>query len=208
MREKEQRREEILNAAEKLFFAKGYDDVSVNDIAGEAEVNKALLYYYFEDKKAVYLAIVLRAVRALHGMICESVKNSTSSVQEIHMLGTVYLSFASIFSDYHRVYRDFKSGRFNPGKEGASADFLEITRLQQEIVDITCDVMKAGQAEGVLTPDVKPLDAAVLTISICESLTDMSPGLKSALDERGINPQAYALEHWNFAYELLRGKRW
>ncbi len=32
-REKEQRQRDIINAAEKLFFSRGYDNVSMNDIA-------------------------------------------------------------------------------------------------------------------------------------------------------------------------------
>ena len=42
-REKQKRRNDIINAAEKVFFAKGYDKVTMDEIANEAEVNKALL---------------------------------------------------------------------------------------------------------------------------------------------------------------------
>ncbi|HNS26422.1 MAG TPA: helix-turn-helix domain-containing protein, partial [Methanobacteriaceae archaeon] len=38
-REKRQRENAIINAAEKLFFSKGYDDVSMNDIAREVELS-------------------------------------------------------------------------------------------------------------------------------------------------------------------------
>ncbi len=44
-------RERILHIAEEMFAKKGYDGTSVNEIAKEAEVNKALIYYYFESKK-------------------------------------------------------------------------------------------------------------------------------------------------------------
>jgi len=47
MREKEQRKKEILDKAERLFFSRGYDDVSMDEIANEVELNKATLYLYF-----------------------------------------------------------------------------------------------------------------------------------------------------------------
>ncbi|MDR1619702.1 MAG: TetR/AcrR family transcriptional regulator [Clostridiales bacterium] len=47
------RRDRILRAAEALFSAKGFGDVSVDAIAREAGVNKATIYYYFPSKQAV-----------------------------------------------------------------------------------------------------------------------------------------------------------
>jgi len=41
----------ILRAAQKLFAEKGFDGARVDDIAAEAGVNKALIYYYFKSKR-------------------------------------------------------------------------------------------------------------------------------------------------------------
>jgi AcrR family transcriptional regulator len=59
-REKEQRREYILDKAEKLFFSLDYDNVSMNQIAQEVGLHKATLYLYFNNKESIYFAIVLR----------------------------------------------------------------------------------------------------------------------------------------------------
>jgi transcriptional regulator, TetR family len=53
-REKEQRRRDIMDSAEKLFFKKGYDEVSMNDIAEDVELSKATLYLYFDNKVATF----------------------------------------------------------------------------------------------------------------------------------------------------------
>ena len=58
--EKEQRRNYILDAAEKMFFSRGYDNVSMDDIAGEIGLNKATLYIYFKNKESLFFAVVLR----------------------------------------------------------------------------------------------------------------------------------------------------
>ena len=49
-REIEQRREAVINAANKLFYLKGYESVTMEEIAFEAEIGKTTLYKYFEDK--------------------------------------------------------------------------------------------------------------------------------------------------------------
>lgn len=45
-RERQKRQMQIIRAAEKAFFERGYDNVTMDEIAERAEVNKALLYYY------------------------------------------------------------------------------------------------------------------------------------------------------------------
>jgi AcrR family transcriptional regulator len=46
-------RERIINASRQLFSQKGYDATRVNDIAKAANVNKALIYYYFKSKEDI-----------------------------------------------------------------------------------------------------------------------------------------------------------
>jgi AcrR family transcriptional regulator len=47
-----------LRAAETLFAAKGYAATAVHEITDAAGVNRALLYYYFEDKHSLYAAVI------------------------------------------------------------------------------------------------------------------------------------------------------
>ncbi len=60
----------ILDAAEQLFADKGLAGARVAAIAETAEVNKAMLYYYFGSKDDLYQA-VLERVAALVGQLAE-----------------------------------------------------------------------------------------------------------------------------------------
>ncbi|HWR61463.1 MAG TPA: TetR family transcriptional regulator [Clostridia bacterium] len=51
--ENNESKERILNASIKLFSEKGFDATRVNEIAEEAKVNKALIYYYFKSKEDI-----------------------------------------------------------------------------------------------------------------------------------------------------------
>ena len=46
-------KERIQNAAIRLFSQKGFEGTRVNEIAGEAQVTKALIYYYFKNKEDI-----------------------------------------------------------------------------------------------------------------------------------------------------------
>jgi AcrR family transcriptional regulator len=55
-----QRREQILDAANALFAERGYDEVSVEDIAGSVGVTRGLVHHYFGGRKEVYIALLER----------------------------------------------------------------------------------------------------------------------------------------------------
>ncbi|MGG2065765.1 TetR/AcrR family transcriptional regulator [Bacillus sp. S14(2024)] len=62
VKEYEDRRNEILDTAERLFVSKGYMKTTVNDILREIGIAKGTLYHYFKSKEEVMDAIILRIV--------------------------------------------------------------------------------------------------------------------------------------------------
>ncbi|MBT3317625.1 CerR family C-terminal domain-containing protein [bacterium] len=55
-------KEQLLDTAERLFADKGYESVSVRDIAAEADVNLAAINYHFQGKDNLYQEVLLRRV--------------------------------------------------------------------------------------------------------------------------------------------------
>ena len=64
-REKEHRREEIISSAEKVFFEKGLQTATMDEIAERAELGKSTLYLYYKSKEDLYLAVLLRGTEIL-----------------------------------------------------------------------------------------------------------------------------------------------
>src|SRR3954465_3379988 len=56
----EQRREQILDAANALFAERGYDEVSVEDISRSPAAARGLVHHYFGGRKEVYIALLER----------------------------------------------------------------------------------------------------------------------------------------------------
>jgi len=52
------KREKILEAAYQRFLHYGYSKTTMNEIAGDLSLSKALLYYYFPDKSSLYVAVM------------------------------------------------------------------------------------------------------------------------------------------------------
>lgn len=111
--EKERRRNNILNAAEKLFFSKGYDNVSLNEIAKEADLGRSTVYLYFENKEELFFAIVLKGTQILHKMIMNETKKFKTSLKKLAAFRKAYYEFANEYPDYLKVYNYLLSGRFD-----------------------------------------------------------------------------------------------
>jgi AcrR family transcriptional regulator len=107
--EKEQRRNYILDAAEKLFFSKGYDNVSMDGIASEIGLNKATLYLYFKNKESLFFAVVLRGALILNAMIKERIKKCKTGMEILDAIGIAYFEFVGKYPDYSRACLYFRS---------------------------------------------------------------------------------------------------
>lgn len=61
-KEHDERRNEILDTAEKLFYTKGYTKTTINDMLQEIGIAKGTFYYYFKSKEEVMHAMIERIV--------------------------------------------------------------------------------------------------------------------------------------------------
>jgi AcrR family transcriptional regulator len=76
----------ILQAAQKLFLAKNYAEVTMADIAVEAEVTKGALYHHFASKEALYLAMMLAEMAEKQALMAEAVASQGSCCERLHRL--------------------------------------------------------------------------------------------------------------------------
>jgi len=70
-KEKTDKKDHILDVAEKVFAESGYDGASTRQISGEAGVNMAMLNYYFGSKEGVFLAIFERRISAFQKVLAD-----------------------------------------------------------------------------------------------------------------------------------------
>ena len=68
----------VFDSAAALFSTRGFDGVSVDDIARDAGVNKAMIYYHFADKLALYRAVLADGLSRMGG-IAQGIATSTDT---------------------------------------------------------------------------------------------------------------------------------
>src|ERR1700750_399085 len=73
------KREKILDAAHERVLHYGYSKTTMNEIAGDVSMSKALLYYYFPDKSQLYVAVM----RKLANDYLKKLENKTDGFTDL-----------------------------------------------------------------------------------------------------------------------------
>lgn len=75
-REKQNRRDEILQAAWEVFASKDYDAATIDQVAEAAELSKGTLYLYFQNKADLFLSTVEMGIQKASSMIQEVISSN------------------------------------------------------------------------------------------------------------------------------------
>lgn len=78
-----QRREQLIEIGRALFAAKGFEAVSVEEIAAHAKVSKPIVYEHFGGKEGLYAVIVDREMRALTSVLEAALDDPTVNPRQI-----------------------------------------------------------------------------------------------------------------------------
>lgn len=92
-REKTERRQAILDAAQRLFLEQGFEKVSMRNIAEAIEYSPATIYLYFKDKNELLFALQSQAFGQL-AQAFESVFTVEHPAERLAAVGHKYLAFA------------------------------------------------------------------------------------------------------------------
>jgi len=79
-REKSLRRASILDAAKRVFFAKGYSKATMDEIALQAKISKPTIYQYFKSKDDLFFSLMLPVVEEIGNQL-ETIKDRLANRQ-------------------------------------------------------------------------------------------------------------------------------
>jgi len=188
-KEKEKRRSDIIDAAEVLFFEKGFDGVSMDDVAEKAELAKGTLYLYFKNKDSLFFAVVLRGATILGDMSREYASKGKTGADKLYSLGVAYYNFYKQYPEYYKLFTYSQSPCF----QGGEGDSQEIMKLGQESVELMCECIRMGQADGSVRKDLDPLKTAWFLIFSSSGVIDHSAEHRQTMEAMGISHEEFVL---------------
>jgi AcrR family transcriptional regulator len=153
------RRDEILDAAERFFRARGYEAMSIQDLQDELGVSRGAIYHYFGSKEAILDAVIERTTAAGMAVLAPIVDDPTlgaaAKLQAMCTAGATWkLERSDLLLAVIRAWIAPANDLVRYRTEKAA--FTEYTGLMARII-------RQGTAEGVMNPSFPDEAAAILT---------------------------------------------
>ncbi|TNE58936.1 MAG: TetR/AcrR family transcriptional regulator [Alphaproteobacteria bacterium] len=134
-RDKEKTRADILSAAEKLFALNGYAGTSLEKIAREVGVDRALIPYYFKNKSGLYRAIIAENVAIVRNRVEQSLFETTSAEDALRTYIRALIEAMSERTSFtSMIMREHISSAFMNDQESA-AELLGFFKITQGLLD-------------------------------------------------------------------------
>ena len=156
VKEPEVRKNEILDAAEKLFAAKGFEKATVMDILNATGIAKGTFYYYFKSKEEVQDAIIRRRIDA--GLERAKIIASDPNLSPIHKIIAVIMA---------QKPQNQSEKEFNPVlHEPSNALFHQkvLTDCVKSFSPILADIVKEGIKQGIFSTSF-PLESMEILLT-------------------------------------------
>jgi AcrR family transcriptional regulator len=167
-REREHRREEIINAAEKVFFEKGLQVATMDEIAEKAELGKSTLYLYYKSKEDLYLAVLMRGSDILYQIFQKVVESGEPTIKQVAGLGEAYYDFFKQYRNYFRMFYFFENPQMH---RQVSEEMMGMcSENNGRIWKLIIDLIQKGMNEGVIQRNINPTQIAVMLWSNANSL--------------------------------------
>jgi AcrR family transcriptional regulator len=167
-REKEQRREEILDAAQRVFFEKGLSTATMDEIAETAELSKGTLYLYYKSKEDLYLAVMMRGMEILLEMFAEVARSNDSVPKLLIRLRDAYTAYFNNHRDYFRMMHFLQTPQFH--KQVDDEMRRNCGTLNRRIWDLVNGILQRGIDEGILRNNLNPVEVGIILWSSATAL--------------------------------------
>lgn len=136
-----QRKQQIKEAALRLFARNGYANTSISKIAREVGMSKGLLYNYFSSKEDLLVSILEDAFRFAAELI-EEVRTVSDPVERLRQVIERTLDQVVANADYWRLYTALA---FQPAAGGVVEQMMEAGGSPQHVLEFTVEAFRQMQ---------------------------------------------------------------
>ena len=151
-REKQQRKEEIIQAAEKVFFSKGFEQSTMDDIAGKAELSKGTLYLYFKSKDDLHMAVARNAIILLRKFTTREAEGEGNALEKLRRMGWACIEFSRTHPDQMKSIMTLEE--VEPGTISFTTSEVQDMIYNQSTVRDVIQVVEQGVREKLIRDDL------------------------------------------------------
>jgi len=196
-RERNQRRVDIIDAAEKVLFTKGFENTTIDDVAQEVELSKGTLYLYFKNKKEICLAVIIRSLKEVYSIFENIHDKNSKGIDKIYELADEVLNFYKNSPDYIRSLLFYSTHKLD-----IVSDILqEAIDENEKINNIIADIIRLGIEDGSIRNDI---DSMKFSYALWGQLTGLLPALSLSNNDIERTPKYRFSEICRYIFNLIQ----
>ncbi|MDI6618314.1 MAG: TetR/AcrR family transcriptional regulator [Clostridiales bacterium] len=206
-KEKEIRRKDIIDAAERVFFRKGYNNSTMDDVAKEAEYSKRTVYVYFNSKEQIYFEIMIRGYRFLMEMIEDSLQKNKAhtAIEEIRQMALTLYQFSNNYPEYFDAIMEYENNALDFQKNVPDHSKEECYALGEQILGYLTNALKKGIAEGSIRSNLNVEITALALWACIIGVFNTAKRKKYYIENyHGIKPENLVSEAFNMMIRSIR----
>jgi TetR/AcrR family transcriptional regulator len=192
-------RRRILEAATTEFAEKGLAGARVDEIARRACVNKRMLYHYFGNKEALWLAVLEQAYLHIRSEEREIDVGRLSPVQGMRRL----IEFTLAYDHAHPEFISLLLGE-NLHQARYLRRSRKVRELHTSLLDVIGDILERGRRLGVFRNGVDPAELYI-TIAALGFFYFSNVHTLSTIFGRDFNSAAARAQHLRHATDVILG---
>ena len=144
---REERRRQLLSAAQEVFVSNGFHGAAMDDIAEAAHVSKPVLYQHFPGKRELYLALLENHLGTLTDFLNSALTSTTDNKLRVRETMRAYFRFVAQDSQGHRLV--FESDLTNDVEVSARIEEFN-ARFASSIAGVIAEDTKLSHVEATL----------------------------------------------------------
>ena len=148
MNEFNEKQVEILQAAEKLFAEEGFDGTSIRNIAKEANVNIAMISYYFGSKEKLLDALIFYRTSGLRIELENLIHEEISPIEKIYRITDLYISRMKQNQCVYRILH------FELSIKKRVLDLKNYTQVKKKNLAFLQTIIRQGHEQGIFRKDI------------------------------------------------------
>ena len=196
-REKEARRNAILQAAEDVFSVKPFDAATMDEIAQKAEFTKKTIYNYFINKVDLLLALMAREMSLLVDLFSEAYSKGKNGLERSRNIGAAYYRF---FKEYPKAFGILGYRRPVPQDAAPVPSLGLMLEANKRMMQVIAQCFIDGIADKSIRSDIEPQMATVYVISATNGVLDNIRSMGNSFELMyGVDPDAF----FQYALELI-----
>jgi TetR/AcrR family transcriptional regulator, fatty acid metabolism regulator protein len=143
----------LIHAAQSAIARKGYERVTMRDIAAQAGCAPGTLYLYFKGKRDLVNALLERHMSLLHQELMEAIAATRDPLEKLRQLSRTLLEYFNQNRDVFKVF--YSSTRVTPS--GATFGLpRSVQEIERDLKEKEIEIIRQAQKRGQVRPDFPP----------------------------------------------------